>query len=474
VVSVGATDAADRRAEFSNFGTATTTLFAPGVNIQSTLPGGRYGTLSGTSMAAPHVAGALALLWDQNPSLSYREVIQKLEQSADRLPQLSGLAETGGRLNVDRLLQSAGNTPPADTAGPRVTGSSFTGAAANTFDRVRVTFSEPVNPTTFTAADVVLTGPNGQAVAVSGVSAVPGTNNTQFDIQLPAQSAPGTYTLTVGPAIADLAGNLMNQDGDALNGENPQDRFVATTTIAAPPADRTGARVTGATTSGPAAGQVNRVRVTFSEAIQASTFTAADVSLTGPAGQAVAITGVSPVVGTTNQFEISVATQTAAGAYTVTVGPDVLDVAGNRMDQNGNELNGETADRYLGQFTIAAPPPADRTGARVTQAQAFGPWWGGFNRVRLKFSEAVDPASVAAAVSLTTPAGQRVKVSVTAVPGSNDTQFDVSFGVQLARGQYTLRVGPDVRDRAGNRMDQNGNGVNGEPGDAAEVTITLN
>lgn len=58
---------------------------------------------------------------------------------------------------------------------------------------------------------------------------------------------------------------------------------------------------------------------------------------------------MTPVSGTTNQFDVTFATQTAVGGYAITVGPQVLDLANNAMDQNQNGVNGEaTADRYTG------------------------------------------------------------------------------------------------------------------------------
>jgi thermitase len=60
IISVAATDDEDALASFSNFGATSVDLAAPGVNILSTLPGNRYGSYSGTSMATPHVTGAAA------------------------------------------------------------------------------------------------------------------------------------------------------------------------------------------------------------------------------------------------------------------------------------------------------------------------------------------------------------------------------------------------------------------------------
>ncbi|MDY3556309.1 S8 family serine peptidase [Gemmata sp. JC717] len=112
VISVAATDINDQLASFSNYGASSVTLAAPGVAIRSTVPPSvdgdgvvdGYDTYNGTSMATPHVAGAIALYWGANPTLTYQQVINKLKSSVDKLPQLAGYVSTGGRLNVAKMF----------------------------------------------------------------------------------------------------------------------------------------------------------------------------------------------------------------------------------------------------------------------------------------------------------------------------------------------------------------------------------
>ncbi|MDH4279300.1 MAG: S8 family serine peptidase [Acidimicrobiia bacterium] len=110
VMSVAATDQSDVRATFSNFG-STVDIAAPGVNIFSSVPNDTHGYKNGTSMASPHVAGAAALVWSRNETLSANDVRQILERSADNIdarnPGFEGKLGAG-RLNAYRALR---NTP---------------------------------------------------------------------------------------------------------------------------------------------------------------------------------------------------------------------------------------------------------------------------------------------------------------------------------------------------------------------------
>ncbi len=112
IIAVAASDNNDDRADFSQWGARTVDLAAPGVDILSTFPVsmGSYGTISGTSMASPHVAGVAALVLSQAPTMSQAELKNIILQSTDKIPAWSGLVLTGGRLNaLNALGLVAGN-----------------------------------------------------------------------------------------------------------------------------------------------------------------------------------------------------------------------------------------------------------------------------------------------------------------------------------------------------------------------------
>ncbi len=117
VVSVAASDSSDRLAAFSDYGANTVNLTAPGVSIYSTLPGGKFGYLSGTSMAAPEVAGVAALAWAANPTATMAQVRSALLQGVDQVPALAGKVSSGGVLNAYNTLKLL--TVPAPAPPPR-------------------------------------------------------------------------------------------------------------------------------------------------------------------------------------------------------------------------------------------------------------------------------------------------------------------------------------------------------------------
>jgi thermitase len=108
VLSVAASTSTDTRASFSNYGATSVDIAAPGQGILSTYNSSNssYSTLSGTSMASPHGAGAAALLSSYNPNLSVASLKATLMNTVDPLAAWSGVVKTGGRLNVDRALRN--------------------------------------------------------------------------------------------------------------------------------------------------------------------------------------------------------------------------------------------------------------------------------------------------------------------------------------------------------------------------------
>ena len=117
IIAVAATDNNDLLASFSCYGQNSVDLGAPGVSILSTFPttlttamtksglSTNYASISGTSMATPHVAGACALMAAAHPTLSATTIKTLIMAQTDQIPALAGKCVTGGRLNIGNAIR---------------------------------------------------------------------------------------------------------------------------------------------------------------------------------------------------------------------------------------------------------------------------------------------------------------------------------------------------------------------------------
>lgn len=192
VLTVAATNDADQLSVFSDFGRRTVDLGAPGSDIVSTYPGRRYATLSGTSMAAPMVSGALALAAGTNNEDHLARSVRILSTGKPLLAELDQKTVTGKRLNVGAALDLS-STPLLPT-GLVFTPSGITMGQYSIDDSKASFVSGFINNT-------------GQPITVTGVTI---TDNPSAG----EPSAAATYTFSPGTTPIGSA----YQDGETFAG----------------------------------------------------------------------------------------------------------------------------------------------------------------------------------------------------------------------------------------------------------------
>lgn len=128
VIAVASLTSTGALSSFSNYGLSTVDIAAPGAGILSTLPGDRYGSYSGTSMAAPHVTGAIALYATANPDASASEIRQALLDSGAATAALATTIASGDRLDIGALMTYSPPTTVAPAPLDAIAGNSGTSA----------------------------------------------------------------------------------------------------------------------------------------------------------------------------------------------------------------------------------------------------------------------------------------------------------------------------------------------------------
>lgn len=195
VIAVAATDHSDRLASFSNFGRRTVHVAAPGVRILSTVLNQGYSFFSGTSMAAPHVSGLIAIIKSHSPALNYKEVKNLVISSGTPISALQGATISGRRIRGADTNGRGALTCNNQSVSSRLTplnNVSITVGSNLFLSALRINCSAPSGPITlYTSGNqsIVLQdgGVNGDLVAGDGIYSF-----------LWRPQTPGTYALNYG------------------------------------------------------------------------------------------------------------------------------------------------------------------------------------------------------------------------------------------------------------------------------------
>lgn len=153
------------RSSFSNYSPNYVHLAAPGSGIFSTIPGGTYNYSDGTSMAAPHVAGAVALLAAAHPMENAAQIKARILNNVNPNANLNGLVARNGHLNVNAAIRGVGPTPTPDPD-IRVTGVTVAPTSLNLAIGQNFTLNATVIPAN--AADKTVTWTTSNAAVVDG------------------------------------------------------------------------------------------------------------------------------------------------------------------------------------------------------------------------------------------------------------------------------------------------------------------
>jgi serine protease len=183
-ICVAATVKNDDLASFSDYGVSSVDLSAPGSGVLSTIPGGGHLSMSGTSMATPHVSGAAALVL----SMGYEPVSAlkaDILASVDPVSSQAGLTKTGGRLNAFRAVSSASPSRPP----PPVTGTFVVDASPQRR-------SIPRGSSTSYAVTVAASGGFTGTVTLSTKGLPPGASAVFSPVTLPLPTD-GSSTITL-------------------------------------------------------------------------------------------------------------------------------------------------------------------------------------------------------------------------------------------------------------------------------------
>ena len=232
VISVANTTSSDELSSTSHYGATSVDIAAPGTVIYSTIPTSSYGTMSGTSMATPMVASAVAVMRAVNPNILAKEIKETLCSSSDKLSALTGKVISGGRLNaynaVKAIMPTATptatpTTVPTPTATPTATPTTVPTPTATSMAMPTTVPTATPSPTatptvkpTATPTIVPTVTPSPTATPTVKPTATPTATPTvkptatPTTVPTPTVTSSPTATPTAAPTVTPMPTVLMN------------------------------------------------------------------------------------------------------------------------------------------------------------------------------------------------------------------------------------------------------------------------
>lgn len=189
VISVANTTSSDELSSTSHYGAKSVDIAAPGTDIYSTIPTSSYGTMSGTSMATPMVASAVAVMRAVNPNISAKEIKETLCSSSDKLSALTGKVISGGRLNAYNAVKAI-----MPTATPTAT----------------PTVKPTATPTTVTPSPTATPTVKATATPTIVPTVTPSPTAMPTTVPMPTVTSSPTATPTAGPTVTPMPTVLTN------------------------------------------------------------------------------------------------------------------------------------------------------------------------------------------------------------------------------------------------------------------------
>ena len=371
--------------------------------------------------------------------------------------------------------------PAPDVTGPMVVASTPSAGHPGPIEQIDLVFSEPIEEGTFTTDDLIgFDGPDGPIASV----AINRISETDYRLTFPRQESFGSYALVIGPEILDEAGNAMDQDGDGTNGGPIDDRFTLNFYLelwqdASTVVDFTSQYSATSWSADQALGPPDTLaygdsRNAWAPRSANGTTEALTVGFDVP----VQSTGVVIRETFGNGFVRSVHVRNAdTGSFELVATPIDDSAPGTPVDfvvswpltdysvdavRITIDTNHSLSFEEIDSVHLRGIIPPDTVGPKVIASTPDGGHSGPLSEVELTFDEPIAEGTFTIE-DVSDFQGPDGTIAIDAVERLTDRDYRITFQPQSKFGTYSISIGPDILDTSGNPMDQNGNGLSGEP-----------